>query len=50
MNSVMVNDKPLNIMHTHSVAENRTVLDNTFMLDYNHRVSVNYGFQPRDCK
>ncbi|KAJ0703458.1 putative outer envelope pore protein [Helianthus annuus] len=50
MNSVRVNDKPLNFTYTHSVAENRTVLDGTLMLDSNHKVSVNYGFQPRDCK
>ncbi|MFS7913070.1 putative outer envelope pore protein [Helianthus anomalus] len=49
MNNVRVKDEPLNFTHMHSVAENRTVLDSTFMLDSNHRVSVNYGFQPRDC-
>ncbi|KAI7728766.1 hypothetical protein M8C21_028695 [Ambrosia artemisiifolia] len=50
MNNVRVNGRPLNFTYTHSLVENRTVLDGTLLLDESNKVSVNYGFEPRDCK
>ncbi|XP_076897813.1 outer envelope pore protein 24B, chloroplastic-like [Bidens hawaiensis] len=50
MNNMMINRKPLNFTYTHSVAENKTLLDGTLLLDSNNKVSASYGFKPRDCK
>ncbi|KAK1410410.1 hypothetical protein QVD17_36947 [Tagetes erecta] len=50
MNSFRVNGKPLNFTYTHSLIGNSTALDGTLLLDSNNKVSVNYGFEPRDCK
>lgn len=50
MNSLSVNGKPLSFTYTHSLIGNSTALDGTLLLDSNNKVSVNYGFEPRDCK
>ncbi|KAL4577622.1 hypothetical protein LXL04_013732 [Taraxacum kok-saghyz] len=50
MNTVKVNDKPLNMTYTHSLVENRIALDGTLALDSNHKVSANYGFESGNCK
>ncbi|XP_071735272.1 outer envelope pore protein 24, chloroplastic-like [Rutidosis leptorrhynchoides] len=50
MNSVTINRKPLNFTYSHSLVEKSTALDGTLMLDTNHKVSANYGFNSRNCK
>nr|XP_043634543.1 outer envelope pore protein 24A, chloroplastic-like [Erigeron canadensis] len=50
MNSVRVKGKPLNFTYTHSVGDRRTALDGMLMLDTNHKVSANYGFELGNCK
>lgn len=50
MNTVRVNEKPLNLTYTHSLVEDRTALDGTLLLDSNHKVSANYGFESGNCK
>lgn len=50
MNTVKLNEKPLNLTYTHSLVDDRTALDGTLVLDSNHKVSANYGFDSGSCK
>ncbi|KAJ9540859.1 hypothetical protein OSB04_027365 [Centaurea solstitialis] len=50
MNTVCVNEKPLHLTYTHSLADDRTALDGTLFLDSSHKVSANYGVESGNCK
>lgn len=50
MNSVRVLEKPLKLTYIHSVNDNRTVLDGTFVLDSSNKVSVNHMLGSRNGK
>lgn len=50
MNSIRVSGKPLNFTYLHSLVEKSTALDGTLLLDTNHKVSANYGFDSGNCK
>lgn len=50
MNTVRIAEKPLNLTYSHSVSDNRTVLDGTLIFDPSNRVSANHTLGSGNCK
>lgn len=50
MNSIKVLEKPLNLKYSHSVGENKTILDGTLVFDSANKLSVNHKLGSEGCK
>ncbi|XP_055821538.1 outer envelope pore protein 24B, chloroplastic-like [Solanum dulcamara] len=50
MNSIKVLEKPLNLTYSHSVGENKTILDGTLVFDSANKLSVNHKLGSEGCK
>ncbi|KAF5817917.1 putative outer envelope pore protein [Helianthus annuus] len=50
MNTIKVSDKPLNLAYSHSLGDQKTVLDGTLVIDSDNKVSVNHVLGSGNCK
>ncbi|CAK9178534.1 unnamed protein product [Ilex paraguariensis] len=49
-NTIKVSEKPLNLTYSHSIGDNRTILDGTLVIDSANKVSANHVLDSGNCK
>ncbi|KAI3762845.1 hypothetical protein L1987_53287 [Smallanthus sonchifolius] len=50
MNTIKISDKPLNLVYSHSLGDQKTMLDGTLVIDSVNKVSVNHTLGSGNCK
>ncbi|KAL8225784.1 hypothetical protein R6Q59_025246 [Mikania micrantha] len=50
MNTIKISDKPLNLVYSHSLGDEKTMLDGTLVIDSTNKVSVNHVLGSGNCK